>query len=112
MQRLRLEPDYKEKERARKRFLYKENRMQRQQHKSQLTDHEKLAKRQKMKQYMVDYRKDKREKRQISRMMEENMQLEKQLVAASKGSKWHKSYHSDDGSEDLRGIIDNHEDTI
>ena len=61
---------------------------------------------------MVDYRKKKREKRQIANMMDENKQLEEQLVAASKGSKWLKSYHSDDNSEDLRGIIDNHEDII
>ena len=112
MQRLRSEPGYKMKERERNRVLYKENTMQRQQQMSQLNEHERLAKREKMKQYMLDYRKKKREKKEISKMMDENMQLEEQLVAASRGSKWLKSYHSDDDSEDLRGIIDNHEVTI
>ena len=82
MQRLRSKPEYKMKEQARNRVLYKDNTMQRQQRNSRLEEHERLAKRVRMQQYMVDYRKKKREKKEMVKLMEEKMQLEEQLVAA------------------------------
>ena len=61
---------------------------------------------------MVGYRKKKIMQKEISKMMKEKKKLEEQRVSAPNTLNVLKPYSSDDDSDDLRDIIDNHVDTI